>query len=233
MKSSTALALLSTGAARVLAAPFLEARQDSNEFIWENEDGVGNAQASIGDGLMSFGNIVPSTTLQQIDEHCTLTGCTPGEELSVPAVVVNSNYGNDVEIKMTVEGSFNAAGDRGSKAQLLDLAKKAMEELFNKGIATWEQDVKYLEDRCPGFQTNCNPDGAKYADQWKSTNHVSVRVNNDDDGGLAGFLNVGFSYGDAEGGVCGALTAAGVGLGLANAFSGAGLVLLGVACAEI
>ena len=156
MKTSTAFALLSTGAAQVLAAPFLEARQDSNEFIWENEDGVGNAQASIGDGLMSFGNIVPSTCLQQIDEHCTLTGCSPGEELSVPAVVVSSNYGNNVDIKMTVEGSFNAAGDRGSKAQLLDLAKKAMEELFNKGIATWEQDVKYLEDRCPGFQTNCN-----------------------------------------------------------------------------
>lgn len=74
---------------------------------------------------------------------------------------------------------------------------------------------------------------AKYTDQWTSTNHISVRVDNDDEGGLAGFLNVGWSPPtESEAGFCGALTAAGVGLGLANAVSGAGLVLAGVACAE-
>lgn len=154
MKPSTAIGLLSMGAAQVSAIPVQEKRQD--DFIWSNPDGGGNTQVSVGDGKMRFGHLVPSSTLDLIDEHCTSTGCKPNEDLAATALLVNSNIGTESEITMQVEGSFNAAGDRGSKAQLLDLAKQAMEKLYDDGIAEREQGVLYQEKTCPGFNPMCN-----------------------------------------------------------------------------
>ena len=156
MKSFTAFAVLSAGVTQVFGAPVLDAREDGEELIWENSDGVGNTQISIGDGKMNFGHLVPSSTLDQIDEHCTATGCKPDEDLSVTALFVNSNYGSEADITMQVEGSFNAGSDRGSKSQLLELAKIAMEKLYEDGIAEREQGVIYQDEVCPGFNPLCN-----------------------------------------------------------------------------
>lgn len=154
MKAPVAIGILSMGAAQIFAAPVLDERQD--DFIWSNPDGEGNTQVSIGDGKMRFGHLVPSSTLDLIDEHCTSTGCKPNEDLTATALLVNSDIGTESEISMQVEGSFNAAGDRGSKAQLLDLAKQALQKLYDDGIAEREEGVIYQEKTCPGFHPTCN-----------------------------------------------------------------------------
>lgn len=153
MKASTTLAALAMAAVHTSAAPVLEARAD--EQIWEAEDGVGNVQISIGDGDIRFGHLVPSSTLDKIDEQCTETGCKPNADIGVDALFVNDRYGSEATITMQVEGSFNAGGDRGSKAQLLDLAKKAMQDVYDAGVAKREQGVIYQSEHCPAFNTLC------------------------------------------------------------------------------
>ena len=159
MKSSTILSVLALGAAQVVAAPVQDAPalvpRQGEDFIWTNEDGNGNSQVSIGDGKMNFGHLVPSSTLEAIDKECTSTGCKPNEDIKVKALIVDSDIGTEHDITLQVEGSFNAAGDRGSKRQLLDLAKQALEKLYDNGIAERKEGVIYKEKSCPAFNPMC------------------------------------------------------------------------------
>ena len=73
----------------------------------------------------------------------------------------------------------------------------------------------------------------KYVDQWISTNHVNVEVRNDN-GAIAGFLNIGFNLADDGGagdGVCGAVSGfATILAGAVNSVAGQGMGLLGLFC---
>ena len=73
-----------------------------------------------------------------------------------------------------------------------------------------------------------------YTDQRESTDHVNVRIN-DDDGTMIGFLNVGVAMdsSSAGSGICAALGAAATGLGFVNAAAAAGISLSSIACGLI
>ncbi|KAF4989076.1 hypothetical protein FGRMN_9361 [Fusarium graminum] len=234
MKVIIATSLLAMQAASVLAAPvidgksMLSARQNTD--LYKNEDGY--AIVEYGDGSLNYGSRLPSTVLDLIRDECGETACNPSGGLGFSALVVNSDRGNDVSYTVSVEGTFNLDGDRGSKAQLLDLAKMAFQEVYNSGVAKLREDVIYVTGECPPNQTNgCPGQGVAYADQWESTDHVHVRIN-DDSGNLKGYLNVGVAMNDsgAGSGVCEALSAASAGVGLVNAAAGAGISMLSIGC---
>ena len=58
---------------------------------------------------------------------------------------------------ISVEGSFALAGERGDKAQLLELAKLGFQEVYNAGVATRREGVIYIINECPAWQTNGCP----------------------------------------------------------------------------
>jgi hypothetical protein len=159
MRATIATSLLSMQAASVLAAPVTEensalsARQNTN--LYESEDGY--AIVEYGDGSLNYGARVPSTVLDVIRDECGETACNPSGGLGFSTLVVNSDRGNDVSYTISVEGSFNLDGDRGSKAQLLDLAKMAFEEVYDAGVAKRREGVIYVVNECPPSQVHGCP----------------------------------------------------------------------------
>ncbi|KAJ4004788.1 hypothetical protein NW752_009545 [Fusarium irregulare] len=235
MKATIATSLLSMQAASVLAVPVsegnsvLSARQNTD--LYKSEDG-GFAIVEYGDGKLNYGGRLPSSVLDLIRDECGETACNPSGGLGFTTVVVNSDRGNDVDYTVSVEGSFNLEGQRGSKSQLLDLAKMAFQEVFNAGVAKLQEDVKYITGECPPSQVHgCPGQSSATTDQWESTDHVHVRIN-DDSGNMKGFLNVGVAMSDsgAGTGICESLSAASAGVGLVNAAAGAGISMLSIGC---
>jgi hypothetical protein len=149
--------LFSMQAAHVLAAPVIErnpilsARQNAN--LIGPVDG-GYAVVEYGNGRLNYGARVPSTILDVIRDECGDTGCNPAGGLGFSTLVVNSDRGNDQSYTINVEGTFNLEGERGSKAQLLDLAKMAFQEVYNAGVATRRQGVIYITGECPPSRTH-------------------------------------------------------------------------------
>ena len=124
MKVAVQTALLSLQAATVLAAPVINgnplfARQQTQ--IYGPVEG-GFATVEYGDGKLNYGARVPSTVLDVINDECGQTSCNPSGGFGFSTLVVNSDRGNDVSYTISVEGSFALAGERGDKAQLLELA---------------------------------------------------------------------------------------------------------------
>jgi hypothetical protein len=159
MKATIATSLISMQAASVLAAPVIEgnsvlsARQ--NTKLYDNADGY--AIVEYGDGSLNYGARLPSTVLDIIRDECGETACNPSGGLGFSTIVVNSDRANDVSYTVSVEGTFNLDGDRGSKAQLLDLAKMAFQEVYNAGVAKLRENVIYVTGECPPNQTNGCP----------------------------------------------------------------------------
>jgi hypothetical protein len=156
MKVTAPTALLSVQAAAVLAAPFadknaLVARQGGVK-IYENADGF--ATVEYGDGRLNYGDRLPSSVLDIIKDECAELSCSPSGGFGFTARVINSDRPNDVSYTVSVEGSFAAAGERANKEQLLELAKMAFQEVYNSGVATLREDVKYITGECPAWATN-------------------------------------------------------------------------------
>jgi hypothetical protein len=156
MKVIAPTALLSMQVAAVLAAPLadknaLVARQGSTK-IYENADGF--AEVEYGDGKLNYGARVPSTVLDIIKDECGELSCNPSGGFGFSTRVITSGFEDDKSYTVSVEGSFNSAGERGNKEQLLELAKLAFQEVYNSGIATLREDVKYVTGGCPASQTN-------------------------------------------------------------------------------
>jgi hypothetical protein len=159
MKVTAPTALLAMQAATVLAAPFaggksLTARQDDDDVIWTNQEG-GFATVEYGDGKLNYGARVPSTILDVLRDECGQTSCNPSGGYGFSSLVVNSDRPNDASYTISVEGSFATDGERGSKAQLLELAKLGFEEVYNVGVAERRQGVIYIINECPAHQTVC------------------------------------------------------------------------------
>jgi hypothetical protein len=159
MKLTVPTALVAMQAATVLAAPVaggksLVARQDN--FIW-NENPDGWATVEYGDGKLNYGARVPSTILDVIRDECPETACSPTGDYGFSTRVVNANREADVSYTIKVEGSFAKAGQRGDKAQLLQLAKLAFETVYNNDIAIRRQGVMYITGECPPWQTEGCP----------------------------------------------------------------------------
>lgn len=281
MKTSTGAVLLASQISHVFSAPVtpvtnvLVARadaetcsqegynKDDKSFTWNNcdDDGkkTGDVQITFGDGKMEYGHLVPSSTLSVIQDECgQQTSCKPDQTFKHTAWIVNSDRGYDYDIEMRVDGTWNLEGQKGSLSQLLELAKKGMENLYEQGAAELTQGVSYVkaDDLCPAWQTRgcvshhgkldvndslndefrdadrySLEDSSGYTDQWKSTDHLTVRVNKDGDGGLAGEINISWKPAtDASAGICESLTVAGVAGGLANAVAGSAVVIAGVFC---
>lgn len=159
MKVAVQTALLSLQAATVLAAPVINgnplfARQQTQ--IYGPVEG-GFATVEYGDGKLNYGARVPSTVLDVINDECGQTSCNPSGGFGFSTLVVNSDRGNDVSYTISVEGSFALAGERGDKAQLLELAKLGFQEVYNAGVATRREGVIYVINECPAWQTNGCP----------------------------------------------------------------------------
>ena len=118
---------------------------------------VGPATVEYGDGKLNYGARVPSTVLDVINDECGQTSCNPSGGFGFSTLVVNSDRGNDVSYTISVEGSFALAGERGDKAQLLELAKLGFQEVYNAGVATRREGVIYVINECPAWQTNGCP----------------------------------------------------------------------------
>jgi hypothetical protein len=154
MKTTIATLLLSMQTASVLAAPVtsvLAARQNAN--LIGPVDG-GYAIVEYGDGRLNYGARVPSSALDVIRDECGETSCNPAGGLGFSTLVVNSDRGHDASYTVNVEGTFNLPGERGSKAQLLDLAKMAFQEVYNARVATRREGVMYITGECPASRTH-------------------------------------------------------------------------------
>lgn len=178
MKIVAGTVLLANQVVQVLSAPVtpvasvLSARADSetcsqegynkdeHTFTWNNCDDDGNktgdVQITVGDGKMEFGHLVPSSTLDVIQEGCgKQTSCKPDQVFVHTAWLVNSDLGSEGKIEMRVDGTWNLEGQKGSLSQLLELAKIGMENLYEQGAAERRQGVFYAkqEDQCPAWST--------------------------------------------------------------------------------
>jgi hypothetical protein len=164
MKVTAPTALIAMQAATVLAAPFqggssLVARQEEEDnSIWKEKPGAnGWATVEYGDGKLNYGARVPSTILDVIRDECPESACNPAGDYGFSTRVVNANRESDVSYTIKVEGSFAKAGERGDKAQLLQLAKMAYETVYNNDIAIRRQGVMYITGECPAWQTEGCP----------------------------------------------------------------------------
>jgi len=161
MKATTVpTALLSMlQAATVLAAPVadgkaLSARQEGQTYLYGPVND-GFATVEYGDGKLNYGHRVPSSILDVIRDDCGQTSCNPAGSYGFSALVINSDRANDVSYTISVEGSFALEGERGSKTQLLELAKMGFEEVYSAGVAKRRQGVIYITNECPAHQTVC------------------------------------------------------------------------------
>jgi hypothetical protein len=125
MKATIATSsLLAMQAASVLAAPVIEGKSVLSAratTLYEGEGGY--ATVEYGDGLLNYGARDPATILDIIRDECLETACDPSGGLGFTSLVINADTPNDVSYTVSVQGSFNPDGERGSKAQLLDLAR--------------------------------------------------------------------------------------------------------------
>jgi hypothetical protein len=160
MKTTIATSLLALHAASVLAAPAIEsnsalvARQ--NLKLYENPDG-GWVVVEYGDGRLNYGERLPSSILDIINEQCGEASCNPSGGYGFTALVVDGSRAGDRSYTVSVQGAFNPNGLRGTKAQLLELAKMAFQEVYNVGVATFRPDVFYVTNECPPNQVNGCP----------------------------------------------------------------------------
>jgi hypothetical protein len=159
MKVIVPTTLLALQAATVLAAPVsdgnsLVVRQGGN-YLHGPIDG--DATVEYGDGKLNYGARVPSTILDIIRDECLETACNPSGGYGFSTLVVNADRPTDRSYTINVDGTFANPGEKGDKAQLLQLAKMAFEEVYNAGVATRRQGVIYITGECPAWQTNGCP----------------------------------------------------------------------------
>lgn len=242
MKSTLATLALQVGT--VLGAPATLLAREAG-FIYGPFDSE-DTRMAYGDRHFNFGDRVPSSFLDAIAEGCSSLGCDPGQTFEISVLQINgASVGSDVSITMTVDAEFNGVSDEqrpGSKAHLLALAKLAFQEVYNTGVATVETGVPYRKNPCPPSQVHgCAGQSGGTADQWTSTDKLTIRVNARDPktgeltDGLAGSLKIKFerSDDDSSNGVCAALSAISAGAGLANQYVGFGVGLASIVCGEL
>lgn len=146
--------LLASTQALALPHASVEARQDGNDQYWEDPNGNGNVQAEYGDNLMSFGHLVPSSTLDLILEGCGTLACKPGSTLTEDSVFVSNNRKSDAKVTLTIEGSFNRDGEAGDAKHLVAMARSVMQQVYEQGKAQREQGVMYITGECPDSRTH-------------------------------------------------------------------------------
>lgn len=162
MKSATILSLLSATAALAMPAlnpvSALQVREENE--IWKNPDGEGNIAVSVGDGKLTFGHVVPSTTLDKVAEDCTMTACKPNEPYKVETRLVTAEgiMGIMTNVELTVEAQFAPDGEPGDKKMLVDIAKGVMQGLYQNGVAERREGVPYRTEPCQQTPTQgCRP----------------------------------------------------------------------------
>lgn len=153
MKASI-LATAACFAGTAIAAPLLEERQISGgEERWSNEDG-GNVIVAFGGGRVSFGTIAPKEMVQIIRDECLSIACKPNQDYTKDTIDVVSLTGFEKEMKMVVEGTFAADGQKGDLNQLLSIIDRTLETLHAEGV-TIDEEGKYQQG--PGGGTCTNP----------------------------------------------------------------------------
>lgn len=163
MKSAPATALFAL-VAQVFAAPVSDPthgllkrqvfEEEPLDWIWKNEDDIDGdrVEVTIGKYRTSFGEHYPSATLDMINEECSASSCQPGVELKKSTYVVGPGGWGPQEIVLNVHASFNTEGV-GQKAEMLNYARNALQQLHNEGVATVKKDVPYRSKDCPAWQT--------------------------------------------------------------------------------
>ncbi|KAF4985544.1 hypothetical protein FDECE_16487 [Fusarium decemcellulare] len=200
------------------------------EDAWSNPDG-GNTHVDIGDKKVNYGYAPPWYAFDKIKEECPTTGCNSENKIEYSTGVIQDGEMKSATITISVEGSFNDAGEQGNRDDLVEIVKA----VAGASPYDFEAGVSYRTGNgcvTSGF-TPCDPGNEEHADQYSATDLIVVRVEKDDGGLLADMsVSVKVDVDDAGAGVCETLTTAGAGISSAISGLASGIfVLAGLACA--
>lgn len=93
----------------------------AQEQLWESDSG--NVRMDAGDGTINWGSTPPWVVLKEIKDHCSSVGCHGDDVLEVDTELITRDNGHsDAKVQVSVEGSFQSAGNLGSLENLVDLA---------------------------------------------------------------------------------------------------------------
>ncbi|KAF4967952.1 hypothetical protein FZEAL_10457 [Fusarium zealandicum] len=183
------------------------------EHAWTNPDG-GNTHVDIGDKKVAYGYTLPWYAFDKIKEECPSSGCNSENKIEYNTGVIQEGEMKSATITVSVEGSFNDAGEKGNRDDMVDIVKAvagASDYEFGAGV------IYHTGNGCvsSGF-TPCAPGNEEHSDHLLEDMSVSVKVDLDDVGA----------------GVCSDLATAAAGLigAISNLASGI-FVLAGLACA--
>lgn len=96
----------------------------SAEDQWTNPDG-GNTHLDFGDTKIAFGYVTPWDAMNHIKDECVSTGCNSENKIEISSGVVSDGSLVSAKITLSVEGSFNDAGEDGNIDQLIEIVKAA------------------------------------------------------------------------------------------------------------
>ncbi|KAH7242817.1 hypothetical protein BKA59DRAFT_530724 [Fusarium tricinctum] len=252
MKFPISLALLSCQLGCVLALPAPQSSEGTKDEVDRPRDPIDppsgvaipkdpletaivtSVELSFGDGEISFGDRFPADVLETLREQCPDGGCVPDKVYEAESFFASTGAAGNRKIKMKVQGSFNRPGLPGDKNQMIDAAKAALEGLVDNGASTSHVE-KYVVDPCPAWQVHgCLGSSISETTQWKSTNFITVRIN-EADHSMISFMSVSFSE-DANAGFCNLITVAGVTaatMAPPMAILGNGVVVGGILCGNM
>ncbi|KAF7563256.1 hypothetical protein G7046_g871 [Stylonectria norvegica] len=206
------------------------ALQAHADDIWTNPDG-GNTHVDIGDGKVEYGYAPPWYAFEQIKSSCPSNGCNSENKIEYATGIVKAGALVSATIILSVEGSFNDAGEQGSRDQLVDIVNA----VAGSSPYEYDKDVKYTTGNgcVVAGSTPCNPGNSETVDQYTATNLIVVRVENQDGSELADMsVSITVDISDADDGLCSDLTTAGAAVaGAVSGIAGGIFSLAGLACA--
>ncbi|KAM0418707.1 hypothetical protein ACHAPT_012406 [Fusarium lateritium] len=197
---------------------------------WTNPDG-GNTHVDIGDKKVAYGYTPPWYAFDKIKEECPSNGCNSENKIEYSTGVIQDGEMRSATITISVEGSFNDAGEQGNRDDLVEIVKA----VAGASPYDFEAGVTYRTGNgcvVSGF-IPCDPGNEEHADQYTATSLIVVRVENDDGSLLADMsVSVKVDVDDAGAGVCSTLTTAGAAISGAISGLASGIfALAGLACA--
>ena len=134
---------------------------------WSNPDG-GNTHVDIGDTKANYGYAPPWYAFDKIKEECPSNGCNSENKIEYSTGVIQDGEMVSATIVLSVEGSFNDAGQQGNRDQLVDIVKAVV----GASPYDYHKDVKYATGN------GCVTSGFTPCNRESSLLHLDRRITN-------------------------------------------------------